>query len=250
MLKAATVTLVCGSITALFGTSAAEATHVRPAGASPLRVSLVPAYDQCTLPNAPYSPPTTESCGPPTQSSNYLTLGTNDANGKPTKSAGFARFVVVLGDTSTPENEADIGMEVNITDVRCREPEEACSIPPGQSGHEFSDYEGSLRAFADDQRTDHRNGATAPATALGDDLLFNFDVPCSPTNNDSTVGSTCSATTTANTLIPGQIVEKQRNVVELRGLEIWDGGADGNPDTQPSDGSSSELFEVQGVFVP
>ena len=61
--------------------------HARPAGATPLRVPLVPAYNQCTSPNRVHGPPDLPggtnpdgSCAPPVQRSTQLTVGTPDAN--------------------------------------------------------------------------------------------------------------------------------------------------------------------------
>src|SRR5690349_4715296 len=60
----------------------AGATHPRPRGATPLRAALVPAYEKCTSPNTRHGPPLAfPSCSPPVQTSNFLTVGTPDANG-------------------------------------------------------------------------------------------------------------------------------------------------------------------------
>ena len=57
--------------------------YPRPAGATPLRVPLVTAYNQCTSPNRVHGPPlASPSCSPPSQSSQHLTVGTPDANGR------------------------------------------------------------------------------------------------------------------------------------------------------------------------
>ena len=62
--------------------SAASATHPRPLSASPLRASLVPAYNACAAPNRTHGPPLAfPSCNPPVQSSTSLTVGSPDANG-------------------------------------------------------------------------------------------------------------------------------------------------------------------------
>ena len=62
--------------------------YVRPKGASPVRVSLVPAYNQCTSPNRVHGPPDFPgngsnpdgSCNPPAQSSGNLTAGNPNAS--------------------------------------------------------------------------------------------------------------------------------------------------------------------------
>ena len=72
--------------------------YPRPAGATPLRVSLVPAYRECTSPNAQHGPPLAHpSCNPPTQQSGTLTVGTPDANGFASSSVASVRFAVRPG---------------------------------------------------------------------------------------------------------------------------------------------------------
>ena len=75
--------------------SMASATHPRPKGATPLRVSMVPAFNQCTTPNRTHGPPLAfPSCNPPVQSSTAITVGTPDANGAPANSEGFVKLEV------------------------------------------------------------------------------------------------------------------------------------------------------------
>ena len=57
--------------------------YPRPKGASPLRVSLVPAYKSCSAPNRSHGAPLSfPSCNPPDLESQFLTVGTPDSNGK------------------------------------------------------------------------------------------------------------------------------------------------------------------------
>ena len=64
--------------------------YARPKVATPLEVSLVPAYQPCTAPNRTHGPSLdSASCNPPAQASDELTLGTPDANGKPVRATGF-----------------------------------------------------------------------------------------------------------------------------------------------------------------
>ena len=61
----------------------------RPKGASPVRVSLVPAYNGCSSPNRTHGLPLNQgSCNPPVQSSSELTSGTPDANGRAANANG------------------------------------------------------------------------------------------------------------------------------------------------------------------
>ena len=103
-----------------------------------------------------------------------------------------------------------------------------------------------MRADLSVQVTD-RDNTPAPAAlnqATSTLTPFSFDAACAATA-DTTVGSTCAATTSADALIPGAIKESKRAVWELGQVRVLDGGADGDPAT-----AGNTLFEVQGIFVP
>ena len=72
--------------------------YVRPLGASPLRVALVPAYAECTAPDLVHGPPLEHgSCGSPQQASVNLTVGTPESNGATANSTGSVRLNVLVG---------------------------------------------------------------------------------------------------------------------------------------------------------
>ncbi len=76
----------------------APAGYPRPKAATPMYASLVPSYKQCTTPNRQHAPPLSfGSCNPPQQESDFLTVGTPDANGQAAKSVGWLRARVVNG---------------------------------------------------------------------------------------------------------------------------------------------------------
>jgi hypothetical protein len=205
--------------------------YPRPKGATPLLVSLVPAYTECGSGNNTHGPPLAlESCSPPAQVGDELTVGTPDANGKPAKSIGSLRMDVATGDPSTTADEADVAFRFSVTDVRKRS--------------DLSDYTGELDAEPLLRITDRANGAGSAAGTTAD-FTWQIIVPCSATADD-TVGSTCAITTTADTLIPGAIVEGDRAVWELGQVEIYDGGADGEAITT----GDNAQFLRQGIFVP
>jgi hypothetical protein len=77
------------------------------------------------------------------------------------------------------------------------------------------------------------------------DWPLGFTVPCAATP-DPSVGSTCSTSTSADSLLPGIAVEGSRAIWELGELELFDGGADGDGDTT----ADNTLFATQGLFVP
>ncbi|MGH2979969.1 MAG: hypothetical protein ACRDLQ_10095, partial [Solirubrobacterales bacterium] len=189
--------------------------HARPRAASPLRVSLVPAYQPCESPNRTHGPPLAfGSCAPPQQSSQDLTVGTPDANGQPARSIGSLRLSTVVGDPSTPEDEADVRVSLSITDVR-------------RLG-DVSDYAGEVTAALSVRLTD-RDG---PATVT--DLTFDVVGQCAATSTDD--GGSCSATTTFDAITPGAVVEGARAIWQLDAVEVADG--------------SGGAFARQGIFVP
>ena len=73
---------------------------------------------------------------------------------------------------------------------------------------------------------------------------FRFMVPCVP-NAGETVGATCSATTSADALRPGTVIEGKRAIWALNSVQVMDGGPDGDPFTD-----DNEVFATQGLFVP
>ena len=205
--------------------------YPRPMGASPLRVSLVPAFAACTAPNRTHGAPLVfPSCNPPAQESGHLTVGTPDANGRTANSVGSVRFAVSPGDPSTSADEADVTLSFNLTDVR--------------TAGDLSDYTGELEASAVVRITDRDNGPGSGAGTVTD-FPYTFTVACAPTT-DTAVGSTCSAATTADALVPGTIKEGQRSIWQFGQVEVLDGGADGLASTD----SGNSPFARQGIFVP
>ena len=209
--------------------------NVRPAGASPLRVPLVPEYVQCgvTPINRTHGPPLAHpSCSPPVQRTPYATVGTPDANGAAANSIGYVKMTAVVGNPGTPADEADVRLELNMTDVRRK----TTGVP---------DYTGELEVGWPLLLTDRTEGAGAEATTLVDTGLT-FVVPCATTAS-TTIGSTCSGTTTADAVLPGLVNEGARAVWQLGepGIEVNDGGPDGLIGTQPNG-----VFARQGIFVP
>jgi len=206
--------------------------YPRPAGASPLRVSLVPAYRECTSPNRVHGPPLEHpSCNPPAQESSHLTVGTPDANGRAVNSVGSVRFGVRVGDPATPEDEADVNVVASLTDVR-------------NANVTLSDYTGELQAEVSLRITDKYNGTAQDEPATVTDVPLAFTIPCTATLNGS-IGSSCSVSTSLDALMPGLVRERDRAVWAMGPVRLFDGGPDGDADT-----ADNSLFATQGVFVP
>ena len=118
--------------------SMASATHPRPKGATPLRVSMVPAYNQCAAPNRTHGPPLAfPSCNPPVQSSTAITVGSPDANGAAANSEGFVKLEVIVG-VPGPPDDSDVGITANITDVRCKAGTTACGAANAADGADYT----------------------------------------------------------------------------------------------------------------
>jgi hypothetical protein len=209
--------------------------YVRPAGATPMRLSLVPTFEPCTSPNREHgSPLAFGSCYPPVHSSPNVTVG--DA------SSGFVKIKVLAG-VPGPPSDTEVQIRLNVTDVRCRPGTSTCG-PANASGG--ADYTGELEGEATIRLTDRNNGTTSsggtdPATVV--DIPMPVSVLCASTASTA-VGATCAQT--AGPLIPDPCMcEGKRMVVELSDFRVRDGGADGQNATEPN-----SPFLRQGLFVP
>jgi hypothetical protein len=199
----------------------------RPRGATPIYAPLVPAYRQCTAPNRTHgSPLAYGSCWPPGRTSDNLTLGTPDVNGKPANSLGFLQLVVHAGAPGGPDN-SDVMITFSVTSV--------------YNASDFTDYTGELEARTRLQVTDKQSGVAS----TGVDFRLSFAVPCTPTA-DTNTGANCSLSTTADSIRPGIVPEGQRTIWGIDEVKVYDGGSDRDADTT----RDNQLFETQGVFVP
>ena len=72
--------------------------HVRPKSATPVKVPLVPSFRSATRRTAPTARRwRTARAQPPSQSSDYLTVGTPDANAKTANSIGSVKLSAIAG---------------------------------------------------------------------------------------------------------------------------------------------------------
>ena len=224
--------------------SVASATHPRPKGATPLRVSIVPAFNACTAPNRTHGPPLAfPSCNPPVQSSSAITVGTPDANGAAANAEASVKLEVIVG-VPGPPDDSDVAITSNGTDIRCKAGTTACGAANAADG---ADYTGGLQGNATIRITDHFNaiaagGGTDPATVV--DIPFPVGASCASTASTA-IGSTCTAVTSANATVPGAVKDGKRAIVEVGQITITDGGPDGVVGTTPN-----TLFGVQGIFIP
>jgi hypothetical protein len=124
--------------------------YPRPKGATPMSVSLVPAYASCLSPNRTHGAPLAYgSCNPPVQSSSYLTIGAPDANGAGVNS--IDSILLRVKGTSPP----DVLITSNITDVRCRSATSTtCAAANTTAGPDFA---GELQVRLPLRITDRNN---------------------------------------------------------------------------------------------
>jgi dipeptidyl aminopeptidase/acylaminoacyl peptidase len=196
--------------------------YARPKGATPLRVSLVPAYRPCTAPDKTHGAPLAfPSCTPSAYLNSNLTIGVGDGAPLPAKSIGSVRLDLVPG-TSGPPDDSDVYIRFSLTNVSV--------------SWNSSDYTGELIASVPVRLTD-TSGATAATTQ---DFPFSFVVPCTATS-DTTLGASCKLTTTADTVLPGSAPEGNRSIWAFDQVRVYE---------RLSYGARGPLFAAQGVFVP
>jgi len=236
------LTVVAGAVALIAAVQVANAIHPRPKSAKQIRVSLVPAYEPCTSPNTTHGPPIAfPSCNPPQPASQFLTVGTPDANGAPAKSVG-SLVVRAQAGTPGPPEDAAIHVRADITDVRCQA---GAATTCGQANEAGGpDYTGELEARMTFRVTDHYNGPNRDQAATIVDLPQPVSVNCFG-NDDPTVGSTCHHPVVFCSSCPPP-KEGVRTVIEVSQVTVRDGGGDGTASTR----EDNTLFMTQGVFLP
>jgi hypothetical protein len=196
--------------------------YPRPRGATPLSVSLVPAFAECSSANRTHGAPLSySSCAPPTQTSSALTIGTPDANGLAADSAGRVTLRVFPGDPGTLDSESNVYIGVDLSGVRRRD-----TLAP---------YAGDIGLQIVARVTDVRHGRVT----VEDHTLPLGTIPCSADFG-------CHTVTTVNSWLPGAIREGTRAIWQLEQVNLYDPGPDGDAGTFGDDG----LFATQGVFIP
>jgi hypothetical protein len=236
------------AVVCLLTAPSAQATHPRPKSASPIHMSLVPAYNQCAAPNRTHGPPLAfPACNPPAQTSAQATVGTPDAFGGAANAVGYLRLRYVIGAPTPDGFDVDVMINTALDDVRCVPTGARCGTA-NASGP--ADYSGEMRFSFTFRLTDHFNGTapgggTAPATVQ--DFAIEHSWACAQSGSTST-GSTCDLSTSLDALSPAFnfVWDGKRGIWELDGVRIFDGGADGDGDTT----ADNTVFARPGVFVP
>jgi hypothetical protein len=213
------------------------ATYARPKGATPLSVSLVPSYYQCTSPNSGHGAPLAfPSCSPPQTTALSTTIGTPDANGAAANSVGSFRLDAITGDAR---------ITFSVSDVRCT-PVTNAAVCQSANAADGPDYTGDLQLSTSYRITDHDNysqGSSVKEPATVQDLPLDSLLPISCQSTiDTTVGANCQATSTFNSVIPGAIAQGDRTILELGRIVVSNRGASGH--------ENGFLFLTGGLFVP
>ena len=215
-----------------------DASHVRPKGATPFRMSLVPAFKQCAAPNRTHGAPLSfQSCNPPQQVSDFVTVGTPDANGAGANSVGYVQLNAIA---------RDVRVRIIVNDLRCT-PGTTATVCRSANAADGPDYSGELRAYPRPLRlTDHENGSAQDEAGTLVDIPFPLvDLNCADTPS-TLLGGTCAIDTTVNALGPGYVKDGKRTVWELA-VEVHDGGPDGRTETEPTYACSYQASSCPSV---
>ena len=206
--------------------------YPRPKGATPLKASLVPAFTACVSPNRVHGPSLeVPSCNPPALTSSNLTIGSPDANGRQANMSGAVSFEVMLGNAATPADEADVGRR-HQRHRRAPEPQPQRLHGPALGVDHAADHGSPQRPHRE-----RRSGRSRTCRSTSRSRV--------PRRPASTIGATCSLSTTADAVLPGMVTEIKRTIWQIGDVRIFDGGPDGQASTQ-----DNTLFLRQGVFVP
>jgi hypothetical protein len=143
---------------------------------------------------------------------------------------------VFAGNPVTPENDADIRVELFVNDLFVKS-----TLEP---------YQGDVQArfnvqITDKQNTPHPGGPGAGTTVrIPFEMTAQTCVPGAPGSPPQ--GSACVMVSEFSAILPGAVKEGGGAIWQVDDVALWDGGVDGDADTT----ADNSLFAVQGVFVP
>ena len=211
------------------GTVAVNAGYARPAGASPVRTSLGSPTS-----NAGREPPARTaarhpSCNPPAQESDWLTVGTPDANGAAANSTGSVTLKTQVGRSRPARDDANVA--ARLLDDRRAQQERPDRLHGPATG----------AAAPAGHRQEQRASVTEPATG---DTTFTFTIPCAGTG-DTASDRRARPPPLPMPSCPARCWRAGVRCGQLGKIQVFDGGSDGVASTAPN-----TLFADQGVFVP
>lgn len=208
-----------------------------------MALSLVPYFEACEGGNRMHGPPLAyPSCAPTRFGS--LTLWAGTSNAEESDFSGRLRFRAVTGN---PGGE-DLAWTARIEGIRCNDVEAAgapCAQGPDFESTIGGAYQGELGVLLVLRLTDHFSGPGRNESAtLQSEVNVFFEIPCN--GPDGGAGGTCEVSSSLEAVIPGAVPPRTRAVHEFRGIEINDGGTDGDPSTF----DDNFPFLRQGIFIP
>jgi hypothetical protein len=213
--------------------------YVRPKGATPFSLALVPTFNACVVPTRKHlGGITSNSCNPVVQTSSVLTMGTPDVNGFVANFNGSLRYDAIVGVPTTDADEADVRITVNLTDIRNK---------PANT-----DYVGRVLLSHTLQIVDTHNSVENPEPGTTVTIPYSYPVDCIGTL-DTAIGSSCTLNTTADAVIPNTVSENKRTIWEIGQVTVKDAGPNGTgyAACPPTCGDGDEaVFLRQGVFLP
>jgi serine protease AprX len=203
-----------------------------PRSASPISVSLVPAFSQCSTganpANAAHSPPLGgPACIPAKPTSTIAATGST--------SQGSAQVAVIPGNLATQADEADVSFDASLSDVRSGSPLGG-DYDPNPGGTDVT----LLTTF---RLTDMLNGPTQQSA--GTTTNVDFAVPVTCVGTAGAEGSSCAAHTSADAVLPASISEHKSSVMQLFRVRLEDSGLNG-----VRGDADDRLLAQQGIYVP
>jgi hypothetical protein len=202
-----------------------------PQSAPSLQASLVPIFKPCGTSgnpvNAGHAPPLgVGSCSPP-QPGGIARIGS--------RSTMSGNLTVVPGDhIASNGDQADVTLHVALSDITTSA---GSDYTPNLIGPDMTFY--TRMRF-----TDLDNGPSGADPGTAEDFDFALPIDCTATPSQ-TVGSNCSANTSADAVTPGLVKEGQSTVLQTFRLRVNDSGLDGIRGN-----ADDAIFANQGVFVP
>ena len=207
--------------------------YARPKGATPLRVPLVISYKSCTAPNEQHGP---RWSTPLFAAAAGVRLG-HDRDHRLQRPGDPVRRLAALGcvpgNLSTPADEADVKVMMDITDVRRKD--------------NLADYVGGVQATIVSRITDRFNavaagGGSDPATVVDIPFPVQADLHRDrrPRRRVDLRGHHIVRSDRAHCDPEGK-----RSIWQMGQVQVSDGGEDGNIGTVPN-----TMFAREGIFVP
>jgi hypothetical protein len=247
-----------GILVTAIAAAPAVGTHRKPGSGTPFRVALDPAFKPCGSADTTHVPPlAVQSCSSPGPriTSEILTMSARGV------ASGFLKMTAYCTDSATPPCAPANGTDTEDLSIRFSQTDVLCAVG-GVTGCTAAgaDYSAPLVVQIRMRITDHSSGGAACANAPGtapcvtatvQDKVFSFQASCAITSGAN--GANCSATTTADTLVPGFVKEQQAAVVSVSSVTVSDLGPDGavGGACPPTCGTGDEtLYLDESVFLP